>query len=464
VVAEIPDEVSEVAALGQHPLTIELLKRVLVAAHDDWLQRKPFGLLEHRVIRANLHLIAIHGYLRIGGDMTSAPRSVVVDFHDRLKVGHGSIAPFGQHRSGLAIHEAGVGQESVQGGVVGGVHGFGDGVDGGGSCGCLVHDRAPYPLDMSGASAETSLRPKFRLVRWLYQFVVDLIAAWRRDRVGGLSGEIAFFGLLGFFPMVIALAALLGSADAVIGADSAAEIESWLVRNVTEVFGSDNSLRTTVGDLFASTNGGALTAGAVLTVYAASRGFVSVVSALDIAYDHEHRRGWLATRVAGFVLTLFTLLVAAAVLILIVVGPLLGEGPDLARRWGFAEWFTVLWTWFRWPVVVALLVAWATSLYHFAPNRWSPWRHDLPGALLASAWWAVVSAGFSRYLASTSNGDNAIFGLLGGALSLVVWMYLMAMGLLLGAEVNATLAARRHAASANPDQQTPAEVSEDNAD
>ena len=286
---------------------------------------------------------------------------------------------------------------------------------------------------MSGASEDHSYRWWTHPIR----FAVRVIAEWRRDRIGGLSAEIAFFALLGFFPMVIALAALLGSADVVIGAEAAAEIETWLVERVTEVFGADNTLEDTVGELFSSTNGGALTVGAVLAVYAGSRGLVSVVSALDIVYGYEVRRGWFATRVAGLALTVFTLVVALAVLILLVVGPLLGEGPELSRRLGVASWFTVLWTWFRWPVVVGLLVAWATSIYHIAPHRRGRWRDDVPGAVTATVWWALASIGFQRYLGMTADGTNAILGLLGGALSLVVWMYLMALGLLLGAEVNA---------------------------
>lgn len=292
---------------------------------------------------------------------------------------------------------------------------------------------------MPRGSARSILRRWLRPFRPLIQFVAQVIGGWRRDRIGGLAAEIAFFGLLGFFPMVIALAGLLGSADAVIGEESAADIQAWLVRQVTEIFGSDNSLEDTVNDLFSSNNGGALTIGALLTVYAASRGFVSVVSALDLVYGRNARRGWLATRVTGFVLTLFTLVVAVAVLVLIVVGPLLGEGPELARRWGLDDWFTVLWTWFRWPVVVGLLLAWATSIYHFSPSHWSRWRRDLPGAVVAAAWWAVVSVGFQAYLGFTADGTNAIVGLLGGALSLLLWIYLMALGLLLGAEVNARL-------------------------
>ena len=75
---------------------------------------------------------------------------------------------------------------------------------------------------------------------------------------------------------------------------------------------------TLVEDLFAGGNGGALTIGAVIALYAASRGFTAVVRALDVAYDHDHLRGWLSTRLVGLGLTVVTVLVAAVVLLVIV--------------------------------------------------------------------------------------------------------------------------------------------------
>jgi membrane protein len=210
-----------------------------------------------------------------------------------------------------------------------------------------------------------------------------------------------------------------------------------------ELLGGDNNLEATVRELFDGSNGGALTFGALLALYAASRAFTAVVRALDVAYDHDHLRGWLSTRLVGLGLTLLTVLVAALVLVLIVVGPLFGGGSDIADDLGVSSVFGTLWTWLRWPVVFLVLVSWAASVYHLAPNHQSPWRFELPGALIAGVWWSIVSLGFSTFLSIASSGANAVFGLLGGAISLLFWLYLMAMGLLVGAEVNSLFALRR---------------------
>ena len=288
-----------------------------------------------------------------------------------------------------------------------------------------------------------SLPPLTVLWRGVLRFVDDLRHEWSRARVGGLSAEIAFFGLLGLFPAVIVFAAALGSLDVVIGAGAAADTEEWLLDRVVETFGRDNTLRATIEELFDRSNAGLITAGIMITVYASSRGFTAVVGALDVTYGDQDRRNWISTRVMGFVLTLFTLLVAALVAAMVVVGPLLGGGEEIAERLGAGSAFTTAWVWFRWPVVFVVVVCWAASLYHFAPRRRTPWRTDLPGAVVGTVWWLAVSLGFRVYLDAASSGMNAVFGLLGGALSLLIWLYLLAMGLLVGAEINRVLNDRR---------------------
>ena len=279
--------------------------------------------------------------------------------------------------------------------------------------------------------------------RECWHLIAEFRHEWSRARVGGLSAEIAFFGLLGLFPAVIVFAAALGSLDVVIGADAAAATEEWLLDRIAETFGSDNTIRATIADLFDRSNAGVITVGVVLTAYASTRGFTAVVGALDVAYGHETRRSWVSTRAMGFVLTLCTLLAASLVAAIVVVGPLLGSGEELAERFGAGGAFTTAWVWFRWPVVFAVVVLWSASVLHFAPHTHTPWRSDLPGAVVATVWWLVVSLGFRTYLDVASRGVNAVFGFLGGALSLLIWLYLLAMGLLVGAEANSVLNRRR---------------------
>ncbi|MDH3707241.1 MAG: YihY/virulence factor BrkB family protein, partial [Acidimicrobiia bacterium] len=195
-----------------------------------------------------------------------------------------------------------------------------------------------------------------------------------------------------------------------------------------------------IDDLFDGANTGAFTIGLLVALYSASRGFAAVVRAIDVAYDHPDRRGWVGARAVGLAMALGTAVVGVFVVLILVIGPLFGSGSDIAESLGAGGAFVTVWDWLRWPVALAVLVVWASTLYHVAPNQHTPWRYDVPGALMAMAMWVLATWGFTLYLRFASEGANAVFGLLGGAISLILWFYLLAMGLLAGAEVNAILA------------------------
>ncbi len=295
------------------------------------------------------------------------------------------------------------------------------------------------------------LRP---LRRQALDLIEEFRRHWLRVRLSGLSAEIAFYAILGLFPAAIAFTAILGSLDAVVGAGAAADIREGLLNWAGTTFGDDSTVHRTLTDLFSGANAGAVTVGAILTLYASSRGFIAVVRALDVVYDHEHRRRWLSTRVVGFTITIITVVVFALTTALLVVGPLLGGGEGVAERVGRGSGFATAWVWLRWPVSALVVVAWTASVYRFAPRRQSSFRRELPGAVVATAWWLIASTGFSLYLGLAAAGMNTVFGVLGGVLSLLFWLYLLAMGLLVGAVVNSLIARHRHPPPADPTQST----------
>lgn len=265
---------------------------------------------------------------------------------------------------------------------------------------------------------------------------------WREDRVTGLAAEIAFFTVLSIFPALLAVAAALGSLEGIVGGDLARRSQDIILDGVSQVLGSGGAATTLAfRRLFEEQNAGVLTLGAAIAVVALSRGFAAVIRALDIAYDLDERRSWLNIRLTALILSIGSVLVAAVLLAVMVLGPLFGSGRELADAVGMGGPFVVLWSWLRLPLALSVVVAWSATVFHVAPNHKTPWRWDLPGAAVTSVVWVVVSLGFQIYLRFAAEG-NAVFGVLGGALTLLFWLYLLAIGLLLGGEVNAVIAAR----------------------
>ena len=273
--------------------------------------------------------------------------------------------------------------------------------------------------------------------------ITEVAKEWSRDRVGGLAAEISFWMVLSIFPTLLVLGAALGFMDAIVGGDVATRAENRVIEAIDDVLGADGSaVSDAVTELFDAPSAGALTVGVVLALFSASGGFSTVVRALDVAYDIETSRSWFHARATALVLSLGTVVVAVIVLAMLLVGPLFGRGADIASEIGLGAWFEWTWDLARYPVAFILLIGWAATIYHVAPLHQTPWRWDLPGAVLAAVFWVLSTLGFQTYVTVAASGSNAVLGVLGGALTLLLWVYVLAIGLVLGAELNQVLAER----------------------
>jgi membrane protein len=131
---------------------------------------------------------------------------------------------------------------------------------------------------------------------------------------------------------------------------------------------------------------------------------------------------------------------APVLAVLVIVGAgllLLGSQLTgwLAGRIGLNEAFVAAWWWVRLPVALILLTLAVSVIYHLVPNTARPIRFVAPGAVVAVIAWALASLAFSFYLSNFAN-YGVIYGGLGTAIALLVYLYLSAAALLLGAEVN----------------------------
>lgn len=269
---------------------------------------------------------------------------------------------------------------------------------------------------------------------------------WHDDRVSGLAAEIGFFALLSLFPLLLVSSSALGWLGDILGSNLATDVENQFTEWAASLFGADGGVTEAVGSLFAGSSTSALTVGVLATIYTASRGFAAVVRALDVAYGHDNTRGWVGTQLIGLALAVGSIVVGSVTVAGLVIGPLLGRedflGDGLVGE--VAGW---AWRWFRYPAAAGILVLWAATIFHVAPNRRVSWRAEIPGAAFAALLWLVSTVLFSVYLRTLSSDTNAVFGVIGTAITLQLWLYLLAIGLVLGAELNAGLAMRRGPAS-----------------
>lgn len=274
-----------------------------------------------------------------------------------------------------------------------------------------------------------------------------VVSACNDHRVDGLAAEFAFFGVLSTFPGLLVVAALLGSLERLVGRDLASRSEALVLEALDRVLTrSASGLSGAVRELFAHPSGRVALIASVTALVGLSRAWSVVIRALDLAHGVQERRPWLRQRLLGLALALSSVLLLVVGLAVIVVGPVFGAGEALAERLQLGGPFTFVWTWLRWPVVSVLLVVWAAAVYHLAPGRRLPWAAALPGALAAAVLWLAASLGFSLYL-QLAAGANRVLSTLGGALIGVLWLYLLALILLVGGELNGVLQRSRQVAA-----------------
>lgn len=274
-----------------------------------------------------------------------------------------------------------------------------------------------------------------------------LVDVWRksdRDRILGLAGENAFMGVLTLFPTLIVFAAVLGQLESFIGKDNTEQVKQSISDFLLRVLTSKaEDIDSTVRDLF-STSGRTLTIALVIALASVAQAFASVINTITVAYEIRDHRGWWHRRFLGLLLGLGTIAAGSVMITAFVVGPLLGRADEVVARIGLSEEYAFIWEWIRYPVGFLALVAWATTLFHLCPDRQARWRSGLAGGLLTSVLWLGASQAFSTYLALVVP-RSPVLGALGGGLILMTWFYLLFLALLIGAELNATIIARRAA-------------------
>jgi uncharacterized BrkB/YihY/UPF0761 family membrane protein len=163
---------------------------------------------------------------------------------------------------------------------------------------------------------------------------------------------------------------------------------------------------------------------------------VAIVGSLNKAYDIEEGRPWWKVRLIAVGLTLSLALMLLLSFTLIVIGPTLAERLATAFRLGPAfEW---TWKIVQWPLAFVLVSTAIGLVYYFAPDAEQDWAWITPGALTGTILWFGASLGF-KYYAANFTDYNAAYGAVAGVIVLLLWFYISAVAILIGAEMNAEI-------------------------
>jgi len=176
----------------------------------------------------------------------------------------------------------------------------------------------------------------------------------------------------------------------------------------------------------------------LLTVWSASGVIISWMDGFRRAYQLPKTWGLLKERVIAISLVLMAGIPLTFSTILVAFGSRIETRILFHIDHEFGPIILLLWGLFRWIVAIMTSIAVIQLIYHNAVPRTQPWHSVLPGAVLSTAMWLISSALFGWYLQHYVD-YSVIYGSLGVGIALLVWMYLISLVVLIGAEFNAML-------------------------
>lgn len=196
-------------------------------------------------------------------------------------------------------------------------------------------------------------------------------------------------------------------------------------------------MRDSLTRIIENQNGGLvlIVVGFLLALWTASGAVNALMRGLNRVYDREETRGFVRQRGTALAILVCLLLAFGLVFCVLVLGPVLSDW--LGDLLGIEEVFGWLWWTAQWPILLLGLLAAFASILYLGPNVDHPrWRFLTPGAIVAVVVWLLASGVFAVYV-SLFGSYNKAWGSLAAVIIMLTWLWLSALALLLGAEMNA---------------------------
>jgi membrane protein len=266
------------------------------------------------------------------------------------------------------------------------------------------------------------------------EILVDTYNRINEDRLLATAAGVVFYGLLAIFPAVTALVSSYGLfADPSTIASNLQGLALMLPEGTFAI------VQDQVGRVLAketTTLSTTFSFGLLMAIWSANAGMKAIFDALNVVYEERERRGFVQLNFTSLAFTVAALVAILLMIAGVVALPLALQKLGLGQR---AEWILSIG---RWPALIILLLSALALLYRFGPSRpQARWQWLSAGALAASLLWLLGSALLSWYLSNFGN-YTATYGSLGAAIGLMTWMWMSAIIVLCGAELNSEIERR----------------------
>ena len=266
----------------------------------------------------------------------------------------------------------------------------------------------------------------------LWRIIVTTIGSCIRHRVTGLAAEAAFFAVLSVPPLIFALAGAIGFVSVQFTAAQLDDVRSAVLevsRQALTDRAVDNIIEPTINEVLTGGRYDVISIGFILALWSGSRALNVFVDTITIMHGLGGHRGIVATRALSFLLYAMAMVTGAVSIPLVVAGPSLIDRL-LPERLDFLNGL-------YWPIVLVVCICFLATLYHVSVPVRTNWSFNLPGATFSLFCWIAGSYVLRWVLTVTAAESRSIYGPLAAPIAVLLWLYLLAIAVLIGAAVNA---------------------------
>lgn len=276
------------------------------------------------------------------------------------------------------------------------------------------------------------MRYLLRRLKRAWLFLVRLQREFGYDDCMGMAAQIAFYNILGLFPLMIFLLNVIGrfplgrALQPALLEELGTQMPPEAARYVVDAM---------LG-LLPTANNGLFGVGLIASLWGASMATGAMITTINRAYNIRPRRNLIKQKILSIWLTLVLAVLWLIAFVIVLVGPRVTQ--NVFELIGLASETNTFWTSVRLPMAFGLTLVSLAILYYIAPEAKQRFRWILPGAFTAAVLWLGASSGFRVFLRNFNSYD-VTYGSLAGLVILMVWFWLSGLVFLLGAEVNSLM-------------------------
>lgn len=255
--------------------------------------------------------------------------------------------------------------------------------------------------------------------------IVRAVEGFFKYNINALSAETTFYLITLFFPLIMLIFSIISRTPV---------IDEGFMWDYLGVLPNEtiDALYTMIRSV---THTSAMTLTVVLiTMWSMSNAISTITRALNRFYHVRETRNYIVIRILGMLFALFIVAAIFISFILLVYGQIIGR--FIMRIIPFMPLYVLLWNILRWIVPLLVLSISLAIIYKVLPNKKVSLRSVLPGAVLASITWGLISIIFS-YFANNFASYHLLYGSVAGVIMLVVWLFMSSYVIILGGYFNA---------------------------